>query len=920
MTAKPAPVEPPPEEGPVSFRRVLWDELRHLGRREVGEPLPGLGAIFGRIGELGAKHRGRALSALCFSGGGIRSATFNLGVIQALAKMELLGRFDYLSSVSGGGYIAGWLKAWLHRRPLAEVTRDLVEPAERERFDPLAPEPAPLRHLREYSNYLTPRLGLFSADTWTAAALVLRNILLNWLILLPALAAFVGIPQASLIVASGATLSLQWGYGGLTAAVLLALWTSAAVYHFRLQRGEPAEERRIVLWGVIPLWFASLALALTGLWFAPDYGGPRFLLFCFVWCVAIPFVGWLIALSTARGSLWKQSAIADLWGLLISGSAAAFILYGITVSWLPWLKARPAWFSVLAVPILLGLYLLARALFVAFASLGEKDVPAPEGTTSSGEMAQADREWWARLSGWVLIFAIAWMGISALVILGGFYLEKLSLAGLSTAGGLSGLATAFLGASRKTAGHRPDTPSQERSPVKEILLRLAAPLTAACIVIALAHFNSLAAQGLTGMQGLLSLDSLSSRPELQQKGFLLRLVLIFLIVPVGFALASWLLGWVVNVNRFSAQGMYRNRLMRAYLGASNPERKPDPFTGFDPNDNLRLHQLARGETPRPLSVINVTLNLVGGTDNLAWQQRKAESFSMTPLYCGNFLEGYRRSDRYGGADGITLGTAMTISGAAANPSAGYHSSPFVSFLLTLFNVRLGSWLGNPNEHGEKVYGYSGPRHAWKPLFADLFGLTDCKHPYVSLSDGGHFENLGVYEMILRRCRLIVASDAGADEMHSFEDLGGLARKARIDFGIPIEFKQTIRILPRSAAGHGLSCALGTIHYDRVDGEGAAPGLLLYLKPTLLAEGQPLPSDVLAYSRASKQFPHESTADQWFTEAQFESYRALGFHLASQLGGGGPFADLPALFDAVAASLEESSEARGEAKAGTGLGV
>src|SRR6185295_10344432 len=127
------------------------------------------------------------------------------------------------------------------------------------------------------------------------------------------------------------------------------------------------------------------------------------------------------------------------------------------------------------------------------------------------------------------------------------------------------------------------------------------------------------------------------------------------------------------------------------------------------------------------------------TDRLAWQQRKAESFSMTPLYCGNFQEGYRSSKEYGGLEGISLGTAITISGAAANPSSGYHSSPFVSFLLTLFNVRLGSWLGNPNEYGEKVFRRGGPRHAWKALFADLLGLTDRKHAYVSLSDGGHFE-------------------------------------------------------------------------------------------------------------------------------------------------------------------------------------
>lgn len=911
------PADPP---GPAPFRRVLWDELLHLGRRPAGEEAPETAEIFRRIGGL-RDRTGRALSALCFSGGGIRSATFNLGVIQALAKMGLLGRFDYLSSVSGGGYIAGWLKAWLHRRPLEEVTRDLVAPALRERFDPLEPEPAPLRHLRDYSNYLTPRLGLFSADTWTAAALVVRNLLLNWLVLLPALAAFVGIPQASLIVASGATNSFQWGVGGLTAALLLALWASASVYHFRIQRREPADERRIVLLGVVPLWFASLTLALTGLWFAPSYGGPRFALFCAVWCVAIPLAGWVVARMTARGNDWRQPALADVLGLVVSGAVAASILYGIAASWLPWLKERPAAFVILAVPILLGLYLLARALFVAFASLGEKDVPTPAGATPAQEIAQADREWWARLSGWVLILAIAWMAGSALVILGGPYLEKLiGFAGISGAGGLSGLLTALLGASRKTAGRRPDTPSQENSPVKEILLRLAAPLTAGLIVIALAHCNSLAAQALTGMKEILSLESLSRLPELHVKGTLLRLVLTFLLVPFAFASVSWLLGWVVNVNRFSAQGLYRNRLMRAYLGASNTGRNPDPFTGFDPADNLRLHQLAKGETPRPLTVINVTLNLVGGADRLAWQQRKAQSFSMTPLYCGNFQEGYRRSEEYGGADGITLGTAMTISGAAANPSAGYHSSPFVSFLLTLFNVRLGSWLGNPNEAGEKVFGCSGPRHAWKPLFADLFGLTDCRHPYVSLSDGGHFENLGVYEMILRRCRLIVASDAGADAPHSFEDLGGLVRKARIDFGIPIEFKQPVRLLPRAASGEGMLCALGTIHYDRVDGEGAEPGLLLYLKPTLHAEGQPLPQDVLSYSRASAEFPHESTADQWFTEAQFESYRALGFHLASQLGGGGPFEELQDLFDAVEGSLSDSSEARGETRGGTGLGV
>src|SRR3569623_1361446 len=123
------------------------------------------------------------LSALCLSGGGIRSATFNLGVLQALARINLLGKFDYLSSVSGGGYIAAWLRAWMHRRGVDEVVRQLGKSARG--CDPLNIEPKPRVNLREYSNYLTPAVGLFSGDTWSAAATIARNLLLNWLVLVP---------------------------------------------------------------------------------------------------------------------------------------------------------------------------------------------------------------------------------------------------------------------------------------------------------------------------------------------------------------------------------------------------------------------------------------------------------------------------------------------------------------------------------------------------------------------------------------------------------------------------------------------------------------------------------------------------------------------------------------------------------------
>jgi len=115
---------------------------------------------------------------------------------------------------------------------------------------------------------------------------------------------------------------------------------------------------------------------------------------------------------------------------------------------------------------------------------------------------------------------------------------------------------------------------------------------------------------------------------------------------------------------------------------------------------------------------------------------------MTPLFCGSWSEGYRRSAEYGGGDGVSVGTAIAISGAAANPNMGYSSSPTLGFLMAIFNLRLGAWLGNVNTRGNRTYRRTGPRQAIMPLFAELFGLTNSHRRYINLSDGGHFDNLG----------------------------------------------------------------------------------------------------------------------------------------------------------------------------------
>jgi hypothetical protein len=205
---------------------------------------------------------------------------------------------------------------------------------------------------------------------------------------------------------------------------------------------------------------------------------------------------------------------------------------------------------------------------------------------------------------------------------------------------------------------------------------------------------------------------------------------------------------------------------------------------------------------------------------------------------------------------------------------GYHSSPAITFLMTLFNARLGWWLGNPGDAGAKTWALPGPRYSVRPLWDEALGFTTDTNPYVYLSDGGHFENLALYEMILRRCGFIVVVDAGCDPEYTFEDLGNAVRKVRIDFGVPIEFREA----PLKTVLDRDHCAIADVRYSCVDG-GVQDGVLLYIKPVLTGDE---PADVANYASSDKAFPHQSTADQWFEETQFESYRRLGLHSIEQI--------------------------------------
>jgi hypothetical protein len=360
-------------------------------------------------------------------------------------------------------------------------------------------------------------------------------------------------------------------------------------------------------------------------------------------------------------------------------------------------------------------------------------------------------------------------------------------------------------------------------------------------------------------------------------------------------------GWRVDVNKFSLHNMYKNRLIRCYLGASRiDKRRAQPFTGFDEEDDVDLTDLV--STPglpntvgrRPLHLVNTTLNLTQGT-NLAWQQRKAASFTFSPLYCGFSLapnagdaqqspgkqtkndktEGYRLTTEYG-SDGderrqVSLGSAMATSGAAVSPNMGQASTAARAFVLTLFNFRIGRWSANPMQGG---YKNAGPTFGVACLIQELLGFSDEKRKYVYLSDGGHFDNTGVYELVRRKCKTIIAVDAGGDYDRSYEDLAELVRKCRVDLGTDIRIDLSKLGVDKDAKEDCPGYHEGTIHYPQGKITPAFVGKLVVIKPTRLPL-EKLGADLYSYARKEERFPQQSTADQFFDESQFESYRALG---------------------------------------------
>ncbi|MEO8260234.1 MAG: patatin-like phospholipase family protein [Acidobacteriota bacterium] len=953
---------------------VLTEELRQILERRkilgnaVAPDDPG-GRPPGESNSDGITARVQQASTfgVALSGGGIRSATFNLGVLQGLAENRLLPHIDYLSTVSGGGYIGAWLHGLIRRRQGDPrlVRETLLSGMDRQ---PGPPDRDPVTFLRKYSNYLAPRPGLFSADTWVGVLIWLRNALLNQLILIPAIAAaatmaflLVLVRQIPFVDQSGLGVNK---YSAILALLGLLVAVLGLVANLRPIARQSVEAVRIppkgfleafaerhAVFVVIGLFVAATALAYGDF----DLTSPRvvagtaagFVLLMVLVQVGGGFVACFANRHQRFGRLRARLHVA--WMATISGLVSTALVW---TAWHLVQRAQP-WTLVAFGPPLIALALIAGVMLL----VGLMGVDYPD----------AAREWTARIGSQFAIIVAAWTVLFALMVFGPWAVAWLFASFQWTGVGVvSGWLMTTIGG--VLAGRSGRTGSGRGTGTKgalELLVNVAPTVFLVGYIVIISAGVHSALSTLTPTRPDAA-PTASSAPAIRydvgvrttsgagvevtvdpaRNGVLDKLLAPAVeyaarysnaltldyaadgltqpgtaaLLLFGFIFVVLVASSRINVNEFSLHHFYKNRLVRCYLGASNSadgSREPNTQTGFDPLDDFPLAALKAdnastrppGDQPYlgPYPIVNATLNLNTGSE-LAQQERKAASFVFTPAFCGfdppssresaremrrphqgMDEQGYRPTWGYAQPAGPQLGTSVSISGAAANPNWGYHTSGPMAFLLTVFNARLGWWLGNPRWVDQSRH--AGPRFALIYLFAELLGQTTGRSKFVNLSDGGHFENLGLYELVRRRCRFIIVSDSEEDGGLTFGSLGGAIRKCRADFGVEIDIDpEAIHAGPQGYSR--VHCVVGRIIYPEpeqafaarmTDGLQPAPdgaetrsqGWLLYLKASLTGDE---PADVLEYRSRYGEFPHQSTNDQFFSESQFESYRRLGLHV------------------------------------------
>ena len=861
------------------------------------------------------------LVGLVFSGGGIRSATFNLGLLQALNRIGLLGKVDYLSTVSGGGYIGAWWSAWLHRNRHARskrlFPRDTMPAPDDDAPAENRPEPRAIRHLREFSRFLVPRLGAFEVETASALGHVGS-------IVPPSILAFVALAVWSLLAWLWTTYVLVRAPIGTAIITAVAVPVVMYMIFSRVGTGrtisEPDHRHLYSLWGngLVAM------LVIAGLWavaMQPTLFGPSK-----PWRLAAPhdetgIVSTFMPRQYADGSeiRWYDEAtgaelprpagdsdaardaaavarsrrLAKEKGWSDDGTRHYSAVYPLFPQWsIPLYLPSLLWFAAFLVLVLL------RQMAWRFARHGGRRTLQATANRIMGRLLITAVLWAA--------FAVIWQA-GALVILREY---AWSVAGLSA------VATALF---HLTRGYFSRDPGAERRGGFREVLKAYIPMVLA--TVALASTLVLIACGVYAV-------SMTEAWSIDAAGIYMPPISWLLAVSSVVVLATLLF---FDPTMVSLHAFYRSRLARAYLGASNRlgedpqdvevhvpvwvraafglralwagaigeedfgddmraryialerafvERRrsfyhfaaiQNRFTEERRTDDVPLSDLV---TLRPVHLVCCAANDLSG-DRLKSLNRGARSAVLSAAGLSLGGRWYDESD----TGRLWLSQAITASGAAFNSNMGSLSARLggaAAVLLTAFNLRLGLWVdlkrpwtGRWLTSGQRTRpALTGPGLRF---FKEMFGRTRASvsdNTEVHLSDGGHFENLGLYELIRRQCRFIVVSDCGADPDVVFEDVGNAMQLIREDFSVEID----IDLSPLKPNAQGIArqhMVVGRIRYPN-----SRHGILLVFKPTMTGDE---PEDVQQYRSQNPSFPHETTGDQFYDEAQWESYRSLGEH-------------------------------------------
>ncbi|HEX9210003.1 MAG TPA: patatin-like phospholipase family protein [Bradyrhizobium sp.] len=856
---------------------------------------------------------------LALSGGGIRSSAVCLGVIQALNHHDLIKRIDYLSTVSGGGYIGCSLTATMTR------AREFVfGGASGGRFANEISDTPAVGHIRNYSNYLIPA---GARDLVTGVAIVVRGLVANLSLTLPAVLIVAAITILSnaarsslyvpnlfgLRVDDGQALGFFAKLGAELAFIFAGVAIAAAAlligfFYRRIFKVERRDFFSYVAGLALALGFVcTIARHLKVDHFALTLAAALFgLLIFFAWALLRsvmpstrgefrgypPTAGatYLVLLAVICFFEFQPFMIAQMFDVAEANAAqSSGIVTGVAVKWIQSLAA-------VAAPVAAAVTLFRQQFAELLKGAGASDL-------SSRLLAYV-----ARVAVW-----IAGLALPLLIWVGYLYLCYWGIANDKVLtdpdrqyamaeewGDKAVLPTAAKAAAGVMGNVQFN--SEARTLSAEINSKEEAKPGIAKSVNAVSHVP----------QWLYSIGCWCKPVEFKWSKYEFGNNVNWAMAPLYLVAAVILfaLSWILGPNANSLHRLYRDRLSKAFLfnprfyADGEPARNEpslDQGRDFLPLDEEKLSELlyptvypadtapagqavAGVKSPdrllaSPYHIVNAALN-IQGSDFANRRGRNADFFMFSPLHVGSEATGYAATEAFPGLD---LATVMAISGAAASSNMGSGSIKPLTPTLALLNVRLGYWLKNPRyvaSNGRPQH-HSTPLFLWSEISGRLYENADA----VYLTDGGHIENLGVYELLRRRCRVIIAVDAEADAPMNFSALVTLQRYARIDLGIIIDLPWTpIRNAtrewmkcnagkpsdppPRSSAGPHV--AVGSIDYG-----GGETGYLVYIKSSLSGDENDYIRD---YARRNDTFPHETTGDQFFSEEQFEVYRALGFHM------------------------------------------